>query len=229
MTDELADAGADGPEAAADDDPFPREAWSTLTVHAEGYLRLTLALLRDPAVSKHRRAALLAAAAYFASPIDLIPGIVPVLGQIDDLAIAMLAIRLALNALEPSRRQMHLAAAGLSDEALHDDLVAAGRLGAWAARAGARAGIRIGRGVLRITVRTGHAAADLAVRGGRAAAGRARPVLDQSSTVGGQAATAVGRRVSGAGRAGAELAGRIRRLRAAADPAPDAASSEGFG
>jgi uncharacterized membrane protein YkvA (DUF1232 family) len=102
-------------------DPFPRDAWATLTSHAAGYLRLTLALLRDPAVSKHRRAALLAAAAYFASPIDLIPGIVPVLGQVDDLAVSMLAIRLALNALEPARRQLHLAAAGLSDEALHED------------------------------------------------------------------------------------------------------------
>jgi uncharacterized membrane protein YkvA (DUF1232 family) len=227
MTDELVDVGADGPEVAPDDDPFPREAWSTLTSHAAGYLRLTLALLRDPAVSKHRRAALLAAAAYFASPIDLIPGIVPVLGQIDDLAVAMLAIRLALNALEPGRRQMHLAAAGLSDEALHDDLVAAGRLGAWAARTGARAGIRFGRGVLRITVRSGRAAADLAVRGGRAAAGRARPALGQTSAVGGQAASAAARRVSGAGRAGADLAGRIRRLRDAADPTPDAPSSEG--
>ena len=82
-------------------DPFPRDAWTTLTGHAAGYLRLTVALVRDPAVSKHRRAALLAAAAYFASPIHLIPGIVPVLGQVDDLAVAMLAIRLALNALEP--------------------------------------------------------------------------------------------------------------------------------
>ena len=90
--------------AATSADPFPRDAWSTLIGHAAGYLRLTLALLRDPAVSKHRRAALLAAAAYFASPIDLIPGIVPVLGQVDDLAVAILAIRLALNALEPGRR-----------------------------------------------------------------------------------------------------------------------------
>ena len=154
------------PEAAVDTgaDPFPRDAWTTLTGHAAGYLRLTVALLRDPAVSKHRRAALLAAAAYFASPIDLIPGIVPVLGQVDDLAVAMLAIRLALNALEPGRRQMHLAAAGLTDEALHEDLIAAGRLAAWAARAGVRTGLRAGRGAIRFTVRGGRAATDLALR-----------------------------------------------------------------
>ncbi len=198
-------------EVTADDgapepghDPFPREAWSTLTHHAAGYLRLTAALLRDPAVSKHRRAALLAAAAYFASPIDLIPGIVPVLGQVDDLAVAMLAIRLALNALEPSRRQMHLAAAGLSDETLHEDLVATGRLAAWTARAGARTGLRIGRGALRVTVRTGRDAVDLAARGGRAAVRRAGPVVERSS---GAAARAAGRTTS----AGRGLADRIRR------------------
>jgi len=183
MTDELAPTGA---QAAAPTgvDPFPREAWSTLTGHAAGYLRLTLALLRDPAVSKHRRAALLAAAAYFASPVDLVPGIIPVLGQIDDLAIAMLAIRLALNALEPERRRMHLTAAGLSDEALREDLFAAGRLGAWTARAGARTGLRVGRGAVLASVRGGRAVADLAVRSGRAAAQRAGPAVYRAASTG---------------------------------------------
>ena len=203
-------APAEPIELPTQGDPFPREAWTTLTSHAAGYLRLTLALLRDPAVSKHRRAALLAAAAYFASPIDLIPGIVPVLGQVDDLAVAMLAIRLALNALEPARRQQHLAAAGLSDETLHEDLVAVGRLAAWVARAGARTGVRVGRGALRVTVRTGRAAADVAVRSGRAAVRRATPMVDQATDVAGQAASSTGRRVSDAGRAGASAAaGRV--------------------
>ena len=106
----------------------------------------------------------------------------PVLGQVDDLAVAMLAIRLALNALEPARRQQHLAAAGLSDETLHEDLVAVGRLAAWVARAGARTGVRVGRGALRVTVRTGRAAADVAVRSGRAAVRRATPMVDQGQT-----------------------------------------------
>ncbi|HVQ23377.1 MAG TPA: YkvA family protein [Candidatus Saccharimonadia bacterium] len=176
-------------------DPFPRDAWATLTGHAAGYLRLTVALLRDPAVSKHRRAALLAAAAYFASPIDLIPGIVPVLGQVDDLAVAMLAIRLALNALEPGRRQMHLEAAGLTDEALHDDLIAAGRLAAWAARAGVRTGIRAGRGAIRFTVRGGRAATALAMRSGRAAGRHAAPVADRLNASRHDASTRIRRRL----------------------------------
>ena len=189
---------ADMPETTVDTgaDPFPRDAWTTLTGHAAGYLRLTVALLRDPAVSKHRRAALLAAAAYFASPIDLIPGIVPVLGQVDDLAVAMLAIRLALNALEPGRRQMHLAAAGLTDEALHDDLIAAGRLASWAARAGVRTGLRAGRGAIRFTVRGGRAATDLAMRSGRAAGRRAAPVADRLSASRHDASARIRRRLA---------------------------------
>ncbi len=188
---------AAAPELAGESgsDPFPRDAWTTLTGHAAGYLRLTVALLRDPAVSKHRRAALLAAAAYFASPIDLIPGIVPVLGQVDDLAVAMLAIRLALNALEPGRRQMHLAAAGLSDEALHEDLVAAGRLAAWTARTGVRTGLRAGRGAIRFTVRGGRAATDLALRSGRAAGRRAAPVADRLNASRHDAASRIRRRL----------------------------------
>lgn len=212
---------ADGAEPQVEGDPFPREAWATLTSHAAGYLRLTAALLRDPAVSKHRRAALLAAAAYFASPIDLIPGIVPVLGQIDDLAVAMLAIRLALNALEPARRQQHLAAAGLSDETLREDLAAAGRLGAWTARAGARTGIRLGRRALRVTVRTGRAAADVALRGGRAAARRAAPKVDQMSIVASDAAAATAPGVSdvrpaGTSAGGSRMAGTAGRVSGAA-------------
>jgi uncharacterized membrane protein YkvA (DUF1232 family) len=197
------------PETAAESgsDPFPRDAWATLTGHAAGYLRLTVALVRDPAVSKHRRAALLAAAAYFASPIDLIPGIVPVLGQVDDLAVAMLAIRLALNALEPGRRQMHLAAAGLTDEALHDDLIAAGRLTAWAARAGVRTGLRAGRGAIRFTVRGGRAATGLALRGGRAAGRRAAPVGDRLNASRHDASTRIRRRLDRGSTATKEIDG----------------------
>ena len=221
---------ADDAEWPRHSDPFPHEAWATLTSHAAGYLRLTVALVRDPAVSKHRRAALLAAAAYFASPIDLIPGIIPVLGQVDDLAVAMLAIRLALNALEPARRQTHLATAGLSDEALREDLVAAGRIAAWAARAGIRTGFRVGRGAIRVTVQGGRAAAELAVRRGRAAARRAAPALDQTSATVGQVGSSAANLASGAaGRATSarrRLTDRVRR-REAAETAPAEPGSSG--
>ena len=155
-------------------DPFPRDAWETLRGHASGYLRLSWTLVRDPAVSRHRRAALVAAAAYLASPIDLIPGIIPVAGQLDDLAVAMLAIRLALNALEPGRRRMHLEAAGLSDAAMSEDARAAARVAAWSARAAARTGVRAAMLGLRVSASAARLGYDAASRGGRRALGSVR-------------------------------------------------------
>ena len=53
-----------------------------------GYGRLAWRLARDPRLSRRRRTAVAAAAAYLISPIDLVPGIIPVAGQLDDAAVA---------------------------------------------------------------------------------------------------------------------------------------------
>lgn len=55
-------------------------------------VRLVRELLRDPRVPVRSKLALGAAVAYVASPIDLIPEFVPVLGMADDLLIMCLAI-----------------------------------------------------------------------------------------------------------------------------------------
>jgi hypothetical protein len=89
-----------------------------------------------------------AAAGYLASPIDLVPGLIPVLGQLDDIAVVLTALRLALDGLDPARRQAHLAAVGLSDADLGTDLRAVGSTAAWIGRAGVRTGRRmLGSGV----------------------------------------------------------------------------------
>ena len=85
-------------------DPFPRARLTETLRHIPAYLRLSAALAMDPALAKKRRAALLAAAGYLVSPVDLIPGIIPVVGQLDDLALALAALRLALAGLDPERR-----------------------------------------------------------------------------------------------------------------------------
>src|SRR6187549_4162311 len=68
------------------------------------YGKLALALARHPRLSRVRRAAVVAAAAYVFSPIDLIPGIIPVVGQLDDILVAITAIRFALEGLRPEFR-----------------------------------------------------------------------------------------------------------------------------
>src|SRR5688572_13937535 len=94
-------------------DPFPREEFAALVKRIPNYARLAWALARDPRLSRARRAAVLAGAAYVLSPIDLVPGIIPVVGQLDDVLIALGAIRLALNGLKPEFRAQMLAAANL--------------------------------------------------------------------------------------------------------------------
>src|SRR5260221_1003686 len=54
--------------------------------------RLAWALIRDDRVPLLLKAIPLVALIYVLSPIDLIPDFIPVLGQLDDLGIAMLAI-----------------------------------------------------------------------------------------------------------------------------------------
>jgi len=50
-------------------------------------------LMRDPSLSRHRKLAVAAVAAYLASPIDLVPDFLPVAGQADDAVLVALALR----------------------------------------------------------------------------------------------------------------------------------------
>lgn len=55
-------------------------------------IKLIGRLVKDPRVPRRSKIALGLAAAYVASPIDLIPEVIPVLGWADDLLLLMLAI-----------------------------------------------------------------------------------------------------------------------------------------
>ena len=125
-------------------------------------------------LSKARRDAVVAAAGYLVSPVDLVPGFIPVLGQLDDLAFALAALRLALDGLHPDRRRMHLEAVGLEDAHLAEDIRTVGATVAWIA-----ADLRL----------TGPAAP----RGGRSSR---RPARGSRPTT----ASAAGQRPPGAGR-----------------------------
>ncbi len=166
-----------------DPDPFPRERMTALLHRIPAYLRLSWALALDPRLSRRRRAAVIGAAAYLASPVDLVPGIIPIVGQLDDLLLALGALRLALNGLDPAVREVHLARVGLTDADLGADVRTLGAAAAWTARRGARIGARtavasarVGATAARITGRalgrTAIAGGRLAARGGRIAAAR---------------------------------------------------------
>ena len=141
------------------DDPFPRERFVALVRRLPGYARLAWRLARDERLSRARRTAVAAAAAYLVSPIDLVPGIIPVAGQLDDAAVALLALRFALRGLPAADRAVHLEASGLTAADLDDDLGTVRKGAAWLLRRGGRAALWAGRGLLGLAGRSVRTAA----------------------------------------------------------------------
>jgi len=64
-------------------------------------------LLRDPRVPRRAKAALAFAVPYLASPIDLIPDFIPVLGQLDDALVVALALRSLVRGAGPDLLREH--------------------------------------------------------------------------------------------------------------------------
>ena len=80
------------------------------------YARLGADLARDPDVPAAAKASLVAAGAYAISPIDLVPGIIPIAGQMDDLAALLIAIRFAVRMTPKEVAYPHLERAGITTQ-----------------------------------------------------------------------------------------------------------------
>ena len=163
------------------DDPFPRERVAETLRRLPAYLRLSWRLARDPLISKARRATVVAAAGYLVSPVDLVPGFIPVLGQLDDILVAVVALRAALAALDPAARARHLAAAGLTEADLAGDLATAASTTAWIARRGLHAGAVAVRAGARAGTRAAVAGSHAAARAGRVVADRGRAIAGRGT------------------------------------------------
>jgi uncharacterized membrane protein YkvA (DUF1232 family) len=89
MTDDDQDRAAQEPQQ------YPRGAAAlrALLAFLPDVLRLLVAVARDPRVPRSAKAVAAAAVAYVASPIDLVPDVIPVLGQLDDLWVLRRALR----------------------------------------------------------------------------------------------------------------------------------------
>lgn len=127
------------------DDPFPRERFTAMVRRMPRYARLAWNLSRHPKVTSRRRMALIGAAVYLVSPIDLVPGFIPVAGQLDDAAAILIAIGVALRSMQPAERAVVLAEAGIRAEDIDDDLRTIRTSYAWMGRRGLRLGVRATR------------------------------------------------------------------------------------
>jgi uncharacterized membrane protein YkvA (DUF1232 family) len=155
-------------------EPHPLAGLGTTLTRLPRYLALARGLVTDRRLSRWRKAALGAGIAYLASPIDLVPGLIPVVGQLDDLAAVLLALRFALRGLPGPAAEARLAEAGLSRAALDEDLGNVRRAAGWVARrAAAVSGSALDRGA-RVAAGAGRLAGRAGVSAARAALGAAR-------------------------------------------------------
>ena len=74
-------------------------------------LRVAMRLLREPAVPVAAKAVIPLGLLYLVSPIDVLPDFLPVLGQLDDLALAYVALKLFVRLCPPAAVAFHRAAA----------------------------------------------------------------------------------------------------------------------
>ena len=92
------------------------------------YARLIWGLARDPRVPLSQKAVLGGIAAYLAFPIDIIPDFIPVIGQMDDLAVLILGLDWFIRIAPPNVVDEHMARIAGHDDTLARDLGSVGGL-----------------------------------------------------------------------------------------------------
>lgn len=88
------------------------------------YIRLAANLAKDPDVPNAAKGVLAVGGGYAVSPIDLVPGIIPVAGQLDDVYVMLTALSRALKMTPTDVADRHLATAGLHQDDIETDLQA---------------------------------------------------------------------------------------------------------
>jgi uncharacterized membrane protein YkvA (DUF1232 family) len=87
------------------------EGWKSLAGTIKRDAHALYLASRDPRVPWYAKAIGIAVAAYAASPIDLIPDFIPVIGYLDDLIIVPLGIALVIKLIPPEIMAEHRALA----------------------------------------------------------------------------------------------------------------------
>jgi uncharacterized membrane protein YkvA (DUF1232 family) len=121
------------------------------------YARLSAALARDPEVPASAKAMLVVGGAYLVSPIDLVPGIIPVAGQLDDLYVVLTGLQQAMRVTPAPVVARHFAAVDLPQECVNEDLASIRqfvRSGiVWGVRQGGRAMGQLSRQTMNVLAR----------------------------------------------------------------------------
>jgi uncharacterized membrane protein YkvA (DUF1232 family) len=85
-------------------------SWPSLLRTLVSHLRLTMRLLREPGVPLLTKALPVLAALYVISPLDFVPDVLPVLGQLDDLGVILVVLEAFLKVCPAEAVDFHRAA-----------------------------------------------------------------------------------------------------------------------
>ncbi|HWR61708.1 MAG TPA: DUF1232 domain-containing protein [Clostridia bacterium] len=118
------------------------------------YSKLLFKLYRSKGISRRHKLTLSAGIAYSLSPIDIIPGIIPVAGQLDNLLVMLRCLEKVLDKTDPEITGPYLEEAGIKPEEIKEDI----RLVKHTLK-------EIGRGMSRVLANTGKTAGYLAIYG----------------------------------------------------------------
>jgi uncharacterized membrane protein YkvA (DUF1232 family) len=114
---------ADADNDAGKASPELKRFWEAVK-HLPAYAKLATTIVRDPEVPNGAKAVLGLGGGYALSPVDLIPGVIPIAGQMDDLYAVLTALQHSLKRMPDDLAQKHLDGAGVTREQIDDDLAA---------------------------------------------------------------------------------------------------------
>jgi uncharacterized membrane protein YkvA (DUF1232 family) len=157
------DPGSDGATGGIQD-PVMANFWAAVR-RLPSYFRLAASLATDRRIPRSSKAILAVGGAYAVSPIDFIPGIIPVAGQLDDLYVLLTALQQAIRAAPAEVATEHLERAGIQRSDLDDDLAAVRAL----VRKAAKTTLRVGGRLAKRTSRQVMAMASRSLERGRRA------------------------------------------------------------
>ncbi len=123
--------------------------FAKVLIRVPRYLRLAYRLARDERLTAGQRALAAAGVAYSVSPLDPIPGIIPIVGQLDCLAVLLLSLRQALRSCEPEVAADHLRQSGLTTATIDGDLATIRSTAMWVVFQVGRAARHVSNGLVR--------------------------------------------------------------------------------
>lgn len=120
------------------------QRFGELVKRLPGYMKLVKQIVSDPNVPRKSKAFMGVGGVYAVSPIDLVPGVIPIAGQLDDAYVLLYGLKKSLDSMPPELAEHHLTTAGVTLQGINDDISLvisiAKRLGRLVITAGAKIG-----------------------------------------------------------------------------------------